>query len=289
MNLTNSLLIIGCILVILFCFREWMNIETFSTTIEDVGLSRFSATPFPKLMDYYDYITLPTASYNTLGTKDDGTIKQYFLEFQDEFYKKALSSRLYTPTKGESFGVSQLMGTDNVVHRLSKERKENIKARVSDIIQDSLNTYIVQDFVVAEDASQDTLFFVTDIMLRDVREIEDYVANNKTLLVSARCIVHRTGKAYGASITMTTFHRGMQSFLLDYSLDGFIFEDRIFGEAVPSNLMTNDHMLYSDIGTPNARIMRDETHEKNTMCRYLADMQKYRGIAGDALREYKCI
>jgi hypothetical protein len=288
MNQTNTLLLIGCILVILFCFQEWISTkkqtEAFSTSVEDVGLARFASVAYPHLLDYYDYLAVPTKSYELMGHKtDDGKIRQYFVELQDEFFKKALTACLYTPTNGDAYMITQLLGSQNLSHTMKKDKKENLKERIANSIERCLNDALTTD------TDSNALFSVTDIILKDVREVG---IDKKTLLVNSKVIVHRIGKAYGASIEATTYHANIQgivqSLLLDFTLQGFVFEDRLFGEAIPANVVTNDHMMYSDIGGPSSIIMQGSDHEQSTMCRYLTDLQKYRGITSEVLKEYNC-
>ena len=261
------LVVIVCICVILFCYHYACVSK----------ISEEFVSPLDADSDYYDLLSLPTRSYEMLGvTPDPTTVKPFFLEFNDNFFIDSLTKCTYTPSLLESTIINELIqNTPNKIPRASQTTFIPIMASISKTIEGCMNTNLnkIGDSV-------DTLFSVTDIILHDVRQKDDIALTN------SKCVVHRLGKSYGASILVTTFHFDGKTSIIDVQLEGFLFEDRIYGSTVPANLVTTEYALYRNLDTT---ILKDKKHEQETLCKYLQDLKKYRGIDYASLSDSKIV
>lgn len=97
--------------------------------------------------------------------------------------------------------------------------------------------------------------------------------NNQWVLDSEH-IVYRDGKAYGAAVSARTLHTPEKTDLVDAKLLGFVLEDRI-GAYEPYNLQAdNKNQAFMHDKT----FLRDKKYEHEYVCRYLSDLEKFRGI-----------
>lgn len=94
-------------------------------------------------------------------------------------------------------------------------------------------------------------------------------------LIESEHIVHRDGKVYGALLAVKTLHKPNNTVLVSANLKGFILEDRI-DSYQPYNLSSwdgNNQAFMKD-----KTFLRDKKYEHEYICKYIADLEKFRGI-----------
>jgi hypothetical protein len=94
-------------------------------------------------------------------------------------------------------------------------------------------------------------------------------------LIESEHIIHRDGKVYGASLSAKTLHNQDSTDLVSFDLKGFVLDDRI-DSYEPSNLASWEG------GNPSfmqdKTFMKDPKYEHEYICKYIADLEKFRGI-----------
>jgi hypothetical protein len=94
-------------------------------------------------------------------------------------------------------------------------------------------------------------------------------------VVSSNHLIYRDTKIYGVSISLKTVVDGKTGkvSLLSYTLNGYVFEDKIT-EYQPNNLVED---VFQDYRKDDL-ITKDPKYEKQYLCKYYADLKKFRGI-----------
>jgi hypothetical protein len=193
---------------------------------------------------YLNDISVPVSFYS------QGKVAQNFklIEFNDQFFKDVLE-------KNKNPSV------------LEGKVETKIKVNNDQLLQRT-DTYISNLFNDALAKKENTLFAVA---YSELLSIKSYT-NNK-FLIESRHIIHRDKKIYGTSLEIKTFHEIGKTTLVDYTILGFIFEDRIDANQ-PSNLDENEFQPFMK----DAIFIKDKKYEKQYLCKYYADLKKFRGI-----------
>jgi hypothetical protein len=230
------ILVIISICVILVCFQNYIQ-----TKLRNIG---------EKYIDYYDYITIPSSSYDIIADTDN---KKYFVEFNDRFFIDTFNKH-----------VSNVSISDETF------RDININVVTMEDIQNKTAAYI--EGILNEELEMDetNLFFVVEKKLLSVKY------DDSSYIVQMKSLIHRNGKAYGITLVSTTLHNPIETQLIKYDILGFVFEDKLYGNVLPSNLMTVENLQYEDI--MKDKIIIDKESETKTLCKYLKDMKKFRNI-----------
>jgi hypothetical protein len=212
--------------------------------------------------DYYDKyfnaITIPTDFYNISKLPK----KQYAYEMHDRFFLDTLEKNK----------------TDTSISFNDKDDINNSKLILS--MLNRTNKYIVD--ILNKDLPLDERFLFANIFSEKIlaKKLIDEVYVLKT-----NHIIYRDTKIYGVSLTITTIHsfvdKGIK--LIDYKLDGYVFEDKL-NPIQPSNLIDND---YQDYKKDKIEI-HDPKYEKQYLCQYYNDLKKFRGITAPNIKEFNC-
>jgi hypothetical protein len=214
-----------------------------------------------RYINYYDYISLPTSSYevisNIQGDEDD-TKKILFVEFNDRFFINALNKHIHKMDIEEVKEFTPYKGKAN-----------DIEDKISFFINDILNKELPP--------SDNLLFNTVSIKLNEVLE------KQQSYIVHSTSLIHRLGKAYGLTLNAVTYHTAQKAYLLSYEIIGFVFEDKVYGDVLPSNLVTDPYQSLED--SMKQRIIHDKQYEKETLCKYIQDLKKFRNIDYTSLSE----
>lgn len=204
--------------------------------------------------DYLDILSVPTEFYGQTKTMHNFTLA----EFNDRFFKEALEASIQKID-------------ENAFEDESNNPPKNLLERTDDGLSRALNDRLP--------SGETQLFAVSLSFAESIRSIK-----KDRYVLQSRHIVHRDGRIYGADVILKTLHAPNQAVkIIGYKLNGFVFEDRIDG-AKPSNLFESDaHAMYSI--DPN--FLKDKKYEKQTMCKYLNDLKKYRQITVEIPDECK--
>lgn len=99
--------------------------------------------------------------------------------------------------------------------------------------------------------------------------------NGKRWLLESDHLIHRDGKVYGAVVKAKTLHAPNKTYLISAKLEGFVLDDRI-DSYQPYNLSSwdgNNQAFMKD-----KTFLKDPKYEHEYICRYIADLEKFRGI-----------
>jgi hypothetical protein len=129
------------------------------------------------------------------------------------------------------------------------------------------NKFIEKILNAALPPNTPTLFAVRHGSIRDMRR------KDNVLYVVSDHVVYREGKIYGAALRLKTVHDNDTIDLVDFSLVGFIYQDKII-DTMPSNLETSTYQSYM----LDQSITKDAKYEKDYLCQYFRDLEKFRGI-----------
>lgn len=204
-----------------------------------------------EINDYYSKylndLAAPTAFYGQMKTP----VNFKLAEMNDKYFKYALDAAVEPRAIGES--------------RPARRAPENLLELSADRVAAALNAKLP--------SGESQVFAVAFSAIDAARELD-----GGAYVVDARHVVHRDSRAYGAAIRAKTLHdpRGSTA-LLSYELIGFVFEDRM-PAAAPANLFERDaNPEYSR----DAKLTRDAKYELEYACKYLTDLERYRGMTVD--------
>lgn len=240
--------------IILLCFFFISIIILLSNTL--------CFTPNESYIDYKDYMSIPTSAYETIGSNsDDISKKKYYVEFKDDFFESALKSAKY-PQPFDETGYS-----------IVNKDLDNIKLKVSQVIEKILNAKLPIE--------ECNLFNIVNIKIKSL-----YKKNDNKYIVEAVSLVHRLNKVYGLDLYTKTYHSYDSNALLDYKINGFVFEDKIYGDVLPSNVNDDTEFSYDQI--MKDKIIQSKEFEKETFCKYIGDLKKFRNIDYKPLDSINC-
>lgn len=216
--------------------------------------------------EYQDMLSVPTSAYSTLSDNDISYQKRYYLEFNDRFFHDALLDALSTQ-KIDTSGWKDTVKYD----------ASSIKFKVNAFIEGVLNHEL--------QGTDPNLFSVVKNDILSMINSPD----KKEYVVRSKVLIHRNQKLYGVLLEIKTLHNAdtSRTSLIEYNLNGFVFEDKIHDNIMPSNYDETNELEFEDIN--NAKIIKDETYEKTVACKYYKDLKKYRGLDVDnSDPKFKC-
>lgn len=231
-------------------------------------------------LDYHDYLSAPTAIYERIQDPEPERSRKYFVEFHDKFFEDALKAVEIDPKEFhidlENMHTSQGI-TNYSVYVASKDKLDlDIKPKVSQAIESALNK--------ALPAEETNMFYVSSIQ---VRKVWKHVSGADVFVVHASSIMHRLGKAYGLQLVTTTYHAYEDvARLLNFTVKGFVFEDKVYGNVVPSNLETEDFLTYESLA--KTKILMDPASERKILCSHLKDVQRFGSYASLSVENINC-
>lgn len=253
-----ALIFIICICVILFS-----SVYSSSRKQYDAReMFRVGTGDNDSLLSYYDYISLPAATYGaTLGDPDPSNAS-YFIELHDRYFEDILLKCRSRPTEKENTIIEQLLQDDTKKYIRKEPEELEMKEKIGDLVSKCLNAGL--------DSSDTFLFSATGVAIKEIKR--DTEAN--AYVVVSKCVVHRVGKAYGAVLLVTSYHSGDRNMLIDHKILGFAFEDAATGDVLPANVLSNDRVAYEEDMT----ILKGVDYEKKALCKYLKDLKRFRNM-----------
>lgn len=213
-----------------------------------------------RFLDYTDYITVPSFAYESMAGEGEGA-KKYYMEFNDRFFLNALNKNA---DANMHIDVSSFEPTS-----LPKSKVQQLEESVSALLARVLNAEL--------DSNDTQLFNTLNTRISTVKK------NGDSYVVEAKSVVHRLNKAYGVTIDTTCLYTESKMHLLAYNLQGFVFEDKLYGDVLPSNLITIDDLIYENI--MKEKIMQSKEYENKMVCKYLSDLKKFRNIDAQSLTD----
>lgn len=214
------------------------------------------------ITDYYDKyfndISVPTKFYEV--SAEFAFPQHYAIEMHDRFFIDTLDNE-----KNKLANVD-----DKYIEDISDNNiKEELHKRVDKYLIDLLNTKLFE-------ISSDEKFIFSNIYSKITNAYQAIWTKGNCMVVTSNHIIYRDTKVYGVSLTITTLHniKDGSIYLTDYNMNGFIFEDKIKNNVYPSNLIEDSYQEFKKdkINIP------DKKYEQAYICKYLADIKKFRGI-----------
>lgn len=220
-----------------------------------------------KYIDYKDYMSIPASAYEMIGA-DNGDMakKKYYVEFKDSFFETALKTAKYS---------QKFDDTDYKISQLQQNRKD-IELKVSQVIEKALNNKLPIE--------ESNLFNIVKIQIKAIYKKENSKQNE--FIVESISLVHRLNKVYGLDLYTKTHHSYDSNTLLDYKINGFVFEDKLYGDVLPSNMNEDTELSYDQM--MKDKIIQSKEFEKQTFCKYVGDLKKFRNIDYKPLDSIKC-
>lgn len=222
----------------------------------------FIALHFLRLREpYMDYsmqhLAVPTAFYNF----GEGRENMYFIEMKDQVFQDLFTENKVKLPEGQLEYIDKISDADN----------KTIIERSSQLITDMMNRTLP--------SSEIHLFHV---VTAEVKQVQKHPLGFVTAL---DMLIHRPTKMYGIYGSFTVFHptKGPSS-LIDFKLHGFVFEDKIYGGVLPSNLPLEKNMTYQEM--IGHTFLKSKDWEEKQICKYLTDMKTFRGIDYTSLGSY---
>lgn len=244
-----TLLALICICMYIIYLHMHINISTVHGRRVEPYMDKTLATK-----EYLEYITTPTTAY---GNPKEDIGSRYFTEFGDKAIKGHLDKNVYN----QAFDMSGFVEVEKARIAMDAETK------TAAVIEKVMNRMLEAD---------DPYLFSA------VKTRVDRVWEGGTVFVADSVVLlHRIGKMYGILLKARTYHGMAGTYdadgagLISYELAGFVYEDRVYGEALPSNLFTEKQAPTS---TPMDKIIMSKEYEQAAVCKYLEDLKKYRGI-----------
>lgn len=221
---------------------------------------------------YIDVISIPVEFYN-ISAKLPKT--QYAVEFNDKFFIDTLNNvkiNISINTDINTFNVKDKIIKDDILNRANK--------------------YLVK--VLNKNLPLDETFLFTNIF---TEIINAYQINDNIFMLESKHLIYRDTKIYGVSLTITTLHNtnnnnGSTSkkikengtiSLIDFILNGFIFEDKI-NAYQPVNLIDNNYQDYKE----DIIQLKDKKYEEQYLCQFYKDVEKFKGITVPYAQTLNC-
>ncbi len=241
--MVKLLIVIVCLLILIVIVNFKYNTETFITDYYD---------------KYFNDISIPTDFYET--SAQFAFPKHYAAEMHDKFFIDALES--------EKEKIDEKFISNDVEEKVKSELYD----RVNKFLVELLNKKLFQ-------VSSDEKYIFSNIFSKITNIYQAIWSKGNCIVVTSEHIIYRDTKVYGASITITTLHniKDGSIHLIDYKLNGFIFEDRIKNTIYPSNLIEDSYQEFKK----DKVTIPDEKYQTAYVCKYLADIKKFRGITVD--------
>lgn len=211
---------------------------------------------------FQDIRSVAPSAYKQIGEDELEVARKPYLEFNDRFFLNALID-------GKSTEVVQDANWQIVT--LNKSLESSGKERASQKIETILNS--------ALHPNDPQLFHVVDITIQQVKQSPSANA----YIMKSDMIVHRTGKAYAASLSVTTYHDMDKTYnaLINFELKGFVFEDKL-GQVRAQNWW-EDNVASLD----NQTIMINKEDQEKLLCAQLKSIKEYRGLDYTSLSSEK--
>ena len=229
---------------------------------DNAELFRTGSGDKERLLDYYDYITLPAATYGTTLGDPDPSNASYFIELNDRYFEDMLTKCKSGPTEQENTIIKRLLQEDTAIYTPKEHEELEIKQRIGDLVATCLNAGL--------ESSDTFLFSATGVAIKEVKRDTE----TNAYVVVSKCVFHRVGKAYGAVLLITTYHSGERHLLLDHKILGFAFEDAATGDVLPANVLSGDRAAYGE----DMMILKGVDYERKALCKYLTDIKRFRNI-----------
>lgn len=217
------------------------------------------------ITDYYDKyfndISIPTTFYENSARFENSN--HYAVEMQDRFFIDILEEEKKKLSKPNEKYIATL---------INKELKSKVLKQINKYIIDLLNDELFK-------ISSNEQHIFTNVFSKVNEMYQAIWSNGNCIIVITDHIIYRDTKMYGVSLTLKTLYniKDNTKYLLDYKLNGFVFEDKVKNNIYPSNLIEND---YQDYRKDKIQIY-DKKYETKYVCKYLSDIKKFRGIDVD--------
>lgn len=202
---------------------------------------------YERFLDYRDFLVTPGVAYDNINPEN--TNHRYYIEFNDRFFKTALDAAM-SEKQVDITKYQEIKSNDDT------------KRKVSAFIEKVFNRYLP--------VGDPNIFNVVSIDIEHVHKKETQ------FVVEAKSLIHRENKIYGLLLHTRSYHDMNSSSLLNYDMKGFIFEDKIYGNVLPSNLHTDTNLAYDQIMMD--KIMQSKEFEQETYCKYLKDLKIYNNM-----------
>ena len=137
-------------------------------------------------------------------------------------------------------------------------------------LSDRANALLVSSLNQALPSGESKIFAVAYSRIVNATPYEDNM-----WLIESEHVIHRDGKVYGAGLSAKTLHSQNNTKLISFDLKGFILDDRI-DSYQPSNIALWDGNNQSFM--QDKTFMKDPKYERDYICKYIADLEKFRGI-----------
>lgn len=205
--------------------------------------------------DFYDKylntVSVPSDFYSSGNTLPE---MQYAAEFHDRFFIDTLNDEMKNHVAIPYSSANEITEKDLIA---------KLKKRIDNYITTLLNKKL--------DSNESYVFNVVYSQFEDGLKWE----TENIYLVHSKHVLYRDTKVYGVSIHLTTVHDGNTGSirLLNYKLDGYIFEDKI-SDYYPANLIDNNYQDYMK----DKIITKDQKYENQYLCQYYHDVKKFRGL-----------
>jgi len=200
-----------------------------------------------RFLDYRDLLVTPGIAYDEINPENSN--RRYYIESNVRFFKSALDAAV----SNKHVDISEYQETKS---------NDDIKIKVSAFIEKLFNKHLP--------VGDPNIFNVVSI------EIEHVHKKDVNFVVKAKSLIHRENKIYGLLLHTRSYHDMNSSSLLSYDIKGFIFEDKIYGNVLPSNLHTDTNLAYDHIMMD--KILQSKELEQETYCKYLKDLKIYNNI-----------
>lgn len=213
------------------------------------------------LNDFYDkyseLVWVPTDFYSST-------------EIPASYYGAEMNDRFFIDTLDKNKKTFNLEGLSNKV--IDQNKKQQILNRTNSYLLKILNSQL-----------QNIEKYIFNMVYSKIINCDMY--DSGYYRVDSLHVVYRDTKIYGVSIKITTIHSLDSSNILltGYKLNGYVFEDKIT-DYIPKNLIDNNYQDYKQ----DKLIMKDEKFEKEYLCKYFKDLQKFRHINVDQENLINC-
>lgn len=199
---------------------------------------------------HYNDVSIPTSFYNITAQV---VPNHYTVEMKDKFFEDILEKNV-VPFR-------------HVVQKTSSIEDEKTKQQ----LLQQIDAYLLK-LLNSKLASDEIYMFHT--VFSQTQNITKFEESGQ-YVVSSDHLIYRDTKIYGVSISLKSVvdsQTGKVS-LISYTLNGYVFEDKIT-DYQPNNLVED---VFQDYKKDNI-IIKDAKYEKQYLCKYYADLKKFRGI-----------
>jgi hypothetical protein len=123
------------------------------------------------------------------------------------------------------------------------------------------------------------LFHVVEMTINEIKQSPD----GNAYVMTSDMLVHRTGKAYSASLAIKTYHDTKKTYnaLISFELKGFVFEDKL-GQVKAQNWWQDNNASLD-----HQTIMINKEDQEKLLCAQLRSIKEYRGLDYTSLSSEK--